>query len=398
MKTMIYGNWGRVLFFGAVSLMLILAASVGTIQADELPEAEVDGTGSAKKKNLKRVKLNGSGEPVVDGNGKIVYEDASVPDGATKIKGKTSASDGIHQGGEIFPVVINKSGSNATDLHFYVKSTTAGDKAIRIGSIDINKTNHPMAETVGVLPGSSPANGAGTGIQVPPGETGAIADKHTTDPDNKEEATVKVSLIIEIWENGEWKRYKDKNIEIYAWWTMGAARDKNITVCMPDNLGSGDDRTAIVNVHSDANLGPLLLEAGFDPSATYTLNDIALGETDNHRFMSGSIVISPNDGAVFAEDIDGLEILAFSEDGLEVTSSEVFSFAEPRVDGKGNFVFEIERSTEDTNHICFIIKGLKLTKLPELEVTGQAVGASVSGAVFGDRKFSNVWELIKITD
>ena len=352
-------------------------------------DANVPGAGSGDAK-MDRMKVDADGKPVKNADDEQEWEDAGVPDEATKIGAKTSNKYGVHKGGEVTLGLTNTSKKKATDVHVFVGP--AGSDMLRIAKMSATGGN-VRTEQVGL-----PGNGAGTGLQVPPGNEGSITDPLNEDGSN--ETKIDLHVVIECWneKTKKWERCLDQDVELRVWWTTGEDRDKNIVVCMPDKLGSGDDRTSIARVHPDTNLSPLLIKAGSDPTAIYNLNDVALGETDNHRFMSGSFVISPNDGAVFAKDIEGVEILAFNEDGLDVTASEVFWFANPRVDRKGNFVFEIKRSTKDASHICFIIKGLKLAKLPKLAATGKTVTASVSGAVFGNRKFNNVWELVKVTD
>lgn len=398
MKTGFLAVLCKMRFIGIVAMVLAIMTVTSTINGDQLPDEDVEGAGPAldKDKKKKRLKLV-NGNPVdQDGDGKLDREDANVPDGATKVKAKTSDKIGTHQGGEVSPVVINTTESNATDLHFFVMEST-GQKALRIGSVDIQKSNHPDAEDVGA---PTPGNGAETGIQVPIGEDGTVADKLNDDKDNKDKATVEINLIIQIWneDTRTWERYYNKDIEIYMWWTHGTDRDKPITVCMPDKLGSGDERIAIVDVHSDANLETLSLALESDTTVEYALNDIALGETDGHRFKSGSVVIAPTGGASFAEDISSVIIIAKNEDGMDVTSSEVFSLTDKRVDSDGNFVFEIERDEEDSSHICFVISGLKIANLPKLETVGQTINATVSGAVISDRLFNDVWELVKVTE
>ncbi len=108
-----------------------------------------------------------------------------MPNGATLIQGDTSSPQGTHQGGELNPAIRNTSESNATDVHAYVDYAD-GTKIppLRIGAMSTTGGNH-KAEAVEV-----PGNGGGTGVQIPPGESGTITDALKSDDSNEDEADV----------------------------------------------------------------------------------------------------------------------------------------------------------------------------------------------------------------
>jgi hypothetical protein len=377
----------RPIYILVIAVLLLGFAGTSVHHADDsdVGHPQPVGGGGLGKSKVPTVEVDGEGKP----GPTPVFKDTEIPSGAQAITGKTSKKDLPHLGGEVNPVIRNDTRKDATDLHVHVsaKDENGNSLPVRVGGISVTGGDYPWPESVGV-----PGNGPGVGVQVPENQAGRIAKGKTTyPPDPPNGGTVTVNVVVEVWDsaNSTWKRYEDKPVTTHIWWTHGHNRDKVIVQALPNGLGDGDDRVALLSVFP--NFDPSPVEIGPEEGGAVSLNHIALGEADRHRFQSGSVVIRPRLGSFKLT--EGSEILIFDEEGDDV-SSERFSVSNLRVDADGNLVFDIAREQTDELHVAFVVVGVQLHDLPSFDAGGnRTITAGLGGAVLGGLQFDNVWTL-----
>jgi hypothetical protein len=376
-----------------VAVMLTVAAQQAPVAANADPApTSVPGTGPGGHTFEHQPQIGANGNPVTDANGDVVFDqEVEIPKGATPVTDTTSTPLGGHQGGEIVRKFRNDSKSDWRDFHIFIPFS---GRAIRIGGIDASGSN-AQTEPVDV-----PGNTGSSGVQIPLAGNGTITNPSQTDEDgavtNPNESTFTVEFVVEYWDDdsGTWKRLTGSQITFYVWGTHGMNRDLAVTLAMPNALGHGDDRVSLLSVFPDFDPSPLAISD--TESGPLELNHLGLGETDGHRFHSGSAVIMPGQGMRFAI-TKNTRVRAFNMEG-EITGSELLSTSNLRVDDAGNLVFEVSRTVDDDLHAAIVITGLKLQRLPDIMWEGHELTAGIGGAILGGRSFTDVWTLAHVSE
>jgi hypothetical protein len=126
------------------------------------------------------------------------------------------------------------------------------------------------------------------------------------------------------------------------------------------------------------------------------INAVTLGECYGYRFQNGDFVLGVNQGARFALTQE-TEVRAYNENSTDVTNTMAFTATNLRIDDAGNFVFNIERDQEDSEHIVIVIIGLDVENIEAMSV-GTIVSSKISGSAISGICGHDIHPLVSIIE
>lgn len=298
--------------------------------------------------------------------GPVIAQNKLIELGKTKAKNTLEADED----GEIDFDVKNTMNIKANDIHFEIVKPTGYEIA------DVESDNQIFDNHWPSLGEDSSSSGGAKGGWVDQDGGGddqvafklKIVDAQGADADEGEDITI--TTVWSRWGNA-------------------------VAMFSPDGIGAEGESTALLaNIVPNYDATPV--NVALNGPSEVTCNDIAIGETFQYRFESGSLVVKPSNGR-FELDPEETEVKGFNENGDDVTGTGAFGVSNVRINDQGHLVFEVSRDRTDDLHVAIVIRGLKLTGL---DAAGEPhnINVGMSGAAISGECVDNLTHIVSVQD